>query len=287
MADSERRENEGDGEIVNTEDVQQLGPRESRSEGEKILEMYTQKPLPEQWMEKEVRVVRVFKEVMEKGGPFKVKIKGKDMAKVRRVIENKVIRGGVGIEDPFEESVKEKRGIKYEIHRLVKRQNEMINTFNEMAILMKDIDRIGDEDVEEDEMWRIYESLKKHWKVAFIEHTKAMSDLGEDLVKLEFRSRGMRPPSESPDVELVTDEIKSRVKESMEERRLDAMEKIASGSSMGSRGFTRGRGYYPSSSSSGQGSYGDGSAYGRGRGRGWSRGNGRAGSRGRGRGSRN
>lgn len=63
-------------------------------------------------------IEEVMEEIMEGGGPFKVKIKLKEMGKIRALNKNKVVLGGVGIEDPFSEAVKKKSGIKYEIHTL-------------------------------------------------------------------------------------------------------------------------------------------------------------------------
>lgn len=264
-------------------DAQHSGNKPDKPGGEKIFEKYVKRSLQDKWMEPEVRVSTVFEELMEKGGPFKVELKNKEMAEVRKAVKEKVLKGGVGIEDPFAEAVKSKKGIKYEIHRLIKRQNSMVNTFNALAIMMKDIDRIGDEDLSEEEMWRRYESLKKVWKVAAIEHSKSMYDLGEDLKKLQFRAMGIQPPEEKPEYTIVTESDKEKVKQKLEERRLDASEKIAASAVIG-RGNFRGRGFY--SMQSNAPSYSD-RGYGRGRGRGWSRGSAESGSRGRGRGSRN
>ena len=69
------------------------------------------------------------------------------MARVRRMVEVKVRRGGVGVEDPFEQAVKEKKGIKYEILRLIKCQNKIMNIFNALALMMCNFDRIANDDV--------------------------------------------------------------------------------------------------------------------------------------------
>lgn len=239
------------------------------SEAMKTFKKYQKRSKPEEWADNEKSIVEILEEVMKEGGPFKVKLKSKEMGKIRALNKKKLLVGGVGIEDPFADAVKKKAGIKYEIHRLIKRQNEIINSFNATAAMMPYIERMLDEDASDEEVGAIYENLVKLWKVSFIEQSKALYDIGKDLKDLQYRAQGLTPPVETPPVEIITEKDKEIVKEKREEKKTEAFARVSGVVSGGSYsgGSQYGRGYY-----------------GRGRGRGISLQNANRG-RGRGRGS--
>lgn len=240
--------------VVGREDdqpvLQQAQKSIAQSEAMEVLAKYEKESKVERWTKKETKTNQVFKEMMESGGPFKTQIKGKEMAKLRRNIDKKVLDGGVAIEEPFDEAVKKKFGIKYEIHRILKRQNELINTFNALSNMMPFIERLVDDDAGEEDIDEIYENIVKNWKIAFIEQSKAIYDIGNDLKKLEFKAAGVSGPIDKPEVSVISEEDREKLKMKYEQKKWETAEKLAErqsgvnqySSNAPAYGYGRGRG---------------------------------------------
>ena len=185
-------------------------------------------------MSDKVAMFEVFEEIMKKG-PYKSKLTSREIAIVKKVIKKRVIEEGASVEDPFSEAVEAKKGIKYEIHRMIKRQREMIAAFNATAMMFVNIEKL--ERSEDEEVTIAYLELSKMWKATFLLQAKALQDIGKDLLELQQRSLGMevsRKKEEKKEIAtLVDEEMKEKVQRFKEERRTKILEKIA---------FGRGRG---------------------------------------------
>lgn len=160
----------------------------------------------------------VFEEVMRKG-PFMTKIKGSKMGKVRKELKDRrVFVGSIGIKEPFVEAIQKKPAIKLEVTQMLKCQKELVNSFNAIAAMMPYIQCMGDNNVKEGEEVEIYNNLMKLWKVAFIEQSKALYDMGKDL------KVGGNKEQEKPEIQILTEEDHKKVKDKKEERKAKTLE---------------------------------------------------------------
>ncbi|MFO0453079.1 MAG: hypothetical protein ACK52I_31205, partial [Pseudomonadota bacterium] len=196
----------------------------------------------EEWLNRKTSTLRVFEEIMEAGGLYKLKIEKKEKPMVKAGLRTKVLEGGVEMEEPFKSKIEKNGPIAYEIKRIIKRQTEMMIAFNSLAEMMPVIERLGKDGEEEIDVDEVYKDLARLWKIAIIEQSMALRNTAEDMKELQYRACGIRVPREDPEITVLEEGEKEKVEEKIKERRIIRRRDFTKRDGESDRGSEAGRG---------------------------------------------